>query len=196
MAQKYQEQQLAEIKKSRNQVIDDLSNGTASTNADLSGLFGSLHLDKANGGNGPPVSSANGHPEINSVQGLNGGAVRGGSDSGSNGFGGSQSSNGNGQSTMPITLPRFVPNLERNGNGPQNGPGPLFSGQGSQNQNGSSLAMNGNNDQSRYGRQYSDTAFEQSNGYSNTFNNSNQQQQQPLAPPTSAGRAIRKSNNE
>ena len=103
MAQKYQEQQLAAIKESRNQVIDDLSSGTVpATNPDLSGLFGNLQLNGKDAP--PPPRNGNGIGENGAFSG--------------NGAAG-------GFNKPPITLPRFVSTQDQpRSNGaafPQNG---------------------------------------------------------------------------
>lgn len=188
MAQKYQEQQLAAIKESRNQVIDDLSSGTVpSTNPDLSGLFGNLHL----GGEKSTTSNGNGRLENGlGIQGRNNNGMN------ENGFG-SSGGNGFSSSKPPITLPRFVPTQERsNGNSfPQQSQQQQQQVAAIQGNGTSGSALQGNvtaqqrSNAAAYGRQYSDSVFEQANGnggYSNSFN----------MPQSSAGRPIKKIHND
>ena len=175
ITQKNQEQQLAAIKESRNQLIDDLSNGNVPSQGQseqLSGLFGNLHLN-----NGKlPGAVANGGANRNTVLEMQQAAAARAASIADNGFA-QNGYNGNGaksNNAPPISLPRYVSTQERSSNGNVNAyvAPPLSQSQSvmappavSQQQ---SVAGAGRT-APQYGRQYSDSVFEQNNGYQNSF---------------------------
>jgi hypothetical protein len=174
ITQKNQEQQLAAIKESRNQLIDDLSNGNVPSQGQseqLSGLFGNLHLNNAK----LQGAVANGGASRNTVLEMQQAAAARAASIADNGFA-QNGYNGNaakGNSAPPISLPRYVSTQERssNGNAAYAAP-PLSQSQSvmtppavSQQQPVAGAGRTA----PQYARQYSDSVFEQNNGYQNSF---------------------------
>lgn len=191
MAQKYQEQQLAAIKESRNQVIEDLSSGNVpATNPDLSSMFGALQMGPAK----EPERVRLPENGLREMPGPRNGAMMNGDGFGPAQNGGGSAANpmyGNSQAKPPITLPRYVPQADRQSvNGYQTVAQSGLGGQAHVSQsNGISVSQSQARQAPQYTRQYSDSVFETNQ---NGFNNNNFN----TMPPSAAPRPIKKLQRE
>jgi len=181
MAQKYQEQQLAAIKESRNQVIEDLSSGNVPANngPDLSQMFGALQMGPAKEPERVRLPEPTGLRDIPQRNGM-----MNGDSFAQNGTSNANPLFGATQAKPPITLPRYVPQADRQG---VNGYQTVAQSHVSQS-NGISVSQSQQRQAPQYNRQYSDTVFESQNGFNNNgFNN---------MPPSAAPRPIKKLQRE